>query len=132
MNQYFDKTKENVWNNSKQMKCPNKNDLYNQYIAKYPDYIKRITKIEEQMNIRFSGEEKTFCDYLRENISKSDISKRNPELHSTCWFYNNKDSFDFASPEVIKLMWTDFKQTIAWLDQLEKDFQVVTKIEQYP
>ena len=64
----------------------------------------------------------TKIEYLKENIMQGNVSNANKELHSPYWYLKNEDSLNYASPEIINGMWTNFKQTIAWLDYLEKDF----------
>ena len=119
---YFRENSKHVWGKSGEMTCPERDTLFNEYISKCDNYLERIDTIQRKMNEIYSGEEKTFCEYLKENIMQGNVSKAKKELHSPYWYLKNEDSFNYASPEIINGMWTNFKQTIAWLDYLEKDF----------
>lgn len=109
---YFNTNSPNIFEESKMIIQPDKNELYAELKRDVLILCKKIEKLD------MSKIPEAFKNYLIENLT---VTIYNKNKHSPVWYLNEKDSFCYASPEIIKNMWINFKLTRIWMSKLEED-----------
>jgi hypothetical protein len=112
-NNYYSTKKLIVDEKSINLIQPTNNNLYEQLVNEVPVLVRKVEQLDI---IKFDP---LFKNYLYENLHKNECGYK----HTAVWYLteDGKNSFKYASPELIKSMWIYYKQTKLWIEQIEED-----------
>lgn len=118
-NEYFEIKKGNSFQKMKEMKIPKKNndvdlDKLQEYWDKSPKLLEDFKKLKNPKGLPPISE--LFLTYIDECLDDGVV--HSPINYTT---ESGKDSFRFASPEVIEEVWINMKSVIVWYNQLIGD-----------